>query len=78
MLDYWNDNTWCSDDMDSFVVFEYTEDRDSEMATREGCADWCTGQADFYGANCCGQAFYGHLDGSSFVSYCALYTMEED
>jgi|TARA_B110000285_G_C14616913_1_gene377399 hypothetical protein len=34
-------------------------------------------QAEFYGANCCGQAFFGNIDGSYFISYCALYKIEE-
>jgi hypothetical protein len=46
------------------------------MATRDGCNMWCSAQADYYGATCCGQAFFGTYDESYFVSYCALYNVD--
>lgn len=51
------------------------------MATRDGCNNWCSMQAEYYGANCCGQAFFGTYEQSEedtyFISYCALYAIED-
>jgi hypothetical protein len=75
-LDYWQDNTYCTTETDDFLVFELTEDPTDQMATRDGCNMWCSAQADYYGATCCGQAFFGTYDESYFVSYCALYNVD--
>lgn len=40
--DYWQDNTYCTQDTDDFLVFESTENIWDALATREGCNKWCT------------------------------------
>lgn len=77
-VDYWQDNTYCKTNTDDFIVFKLTEDKGSDLATREGCKMFCTYQAEYYGANCCGQAYFGTYDDSYFISYCALYKIDTE
>jgi hypothetical protein len=51
--DVWQDNTYCVEAQDNFLVFEATESVDGVLATRDGCFAWCKDQYEFLGANCC-------------------------
>ena len=76
--DVWQDNSYCVEDQDNFLVFEASETKEGVLATREGCFNWCKDQYEFLEANCCSQAFFGTQDDSYFIAYCALYYTDQD
>ena len=74
----WQDDSYCDSQSDNFLVFDVTEDKDSVIASRDGCYQWCLNQLDKYAADCCGQAFYGTSNETYFISYCALYKLGQE